>query len=78
MCVWSEYRTSWIQVDFKYKMNGILPGKTMNSAWLNNKSCTTMDKLAQSLNEENAKHYNQKLFLDQYTGYFVLIPEKLI
>ena len=36
----------------------------------------TMDRLAQFSSEDNAKHYNQKLLLDQCTGYFVLILEK--
>ena len=30
----------------------------------------TMERLAQYFTEENTKHYNQKLFLDQCTDYF--------
>ena len=36
-----------------------------------------MDRPDQFFGEENAKQYKQKLLLDQYTNYFILILEKL-
>ena len=69
--IYSSISPLCVQAHFEYKMNGILPGKVPDL--IIRRATQTMDRPAQFFSEENTKHYNQKLFLDQWPDYFILI-----
>ena len=59
-------------------MNSILPGKARNSAILNyNMSYTNHRQVGPIFQEENAKHYNLTLFLDNALVILFLFWKKL-